>query len=737
MNKKLLFISVLVGICIFCVYNFVFSAELNIIDKKRELKCGSALSGNITLNKNYSCIGNAFTLASNTILDCNGYSINGGGTSNGNIGIGINLNNATNVTVKNCSISGFHYGIKLDNSIQNYFYFNNLNNNDINAYESETALSNTWYSSFDYAGNFWSDFENNPGYPNTYMIDGLGNGVDVFPNPTVIDPMASYESGSINYESFVTLQTQTPSSTIRYTLDGSDPNLNSLIYVSPIQITQNTIIKAKAYRFAYAPSNTVTYNYTVVLPGSCGSTIDENFTLTSDINCPNSIPVAFNVGANNLTIDCNGYSINGSSDVNDYGISINSKTGITVKNCKINNFSRGISLGNTTSSTFYNNEFNNTINAYEDETSLGNSWDFESHGNYWYDYDSNTSTPLSYVIAGPGNGVDNFPKPRKMNLSCGDTINQSVTLSNNITCVADQWVSINVNSNNITIDCENHTITGSPGIDDWGINIIGRDNITIRNCNFYDLNFPIYHEDGSYNLIENNTFNATRHGPILRKGSYNIIRNNTILNAELDGIGVVGYLNDGIPSHHNQVTNNTLTNCGSDYASMEISYGWNNLIDGNTIIGTGQYDNSIIMLSAFSNNNMISNNWGTNGDYGFWIAWGSSMNTIYHNYLSNFSYVGIYMDSETSSTTIYNNTILNSAQNNAYQEVPAETVNWDFNGIGNFWGNHNCIDNDNNGICENPYNFPGDADYYPLASPSWNTNTTTENFFDIQFNIKK
>lgn len=503
MSKKLLKTPLLIIfvfiISIFCLFNSVFAKELNLLEKKRELKCGSTISGNITLYKNYACIGNAFTLSSNTILNCNNFSISGGGTPNEHFGIGINLNNATNVIVKNCNISGFQYGIKLEN---------------------------------------------------------------------------------------------------------------------------------------------------------------------------------------------------------------------------------------TTGSTFYNNHFNNIINAYEDIGSINNSWDYSGQGNYWYDYDNNSGTPNNYIITGAGGGIDHFPKPRLMNLSCGDNLTQSATLSSDITCGTDEWVSLTIPSNDITLDCNGHSIIGSPGIDDWGINIMGRDNIVIRNCAFSALNFPIYHEDGSYNVIENNTFNATRHGPILRKGSHNIIKNNIILNTEMDGIGVIGYLNDGIPSHHNQALNNTVTNCGSDYASIDISYGSYNLIDGNIITGTGQYDNSIIMINAVSNNNIISNNYGTGGDYGFWITTGSSQNSIFHNYIANSSYVGIYVDSETSSQTIYQNTILNSGQNNAYQESAADDTSWELNGLGNYWSDHNCIDADNNGVCENQYNFPGDTDFHPLSNPTWTT-TTVRNIESI------
>ncbi len=775
------------------------------MEKKRELKCGSTISGNITLHKNYTCIGNAVTLSSNTILNCNNFSISGGGTPNERFGIGINLNNATNVTVKNCTIGGFQYGIKLENSNSNNIYFNHFNN-AINAYESETSANNLWHSINSQAGNFWSDFATNAGYPNTYIINGSGDGVDNYPNPTVSnpvasqisgivdyqsfvsfstqtpdatiryttdgtnpspsstvytspiqitqnatttikaiayrtnyapsniveynyivlsanDPIASQESGNVDYESFISLSTQTPGATIRYTTDGTNPNEDSSIYTNPIQINSNIILKAKTYKNGYIPSNISTYNYTVITPGNCGSSINNNFILTSDINCPTNIPIAFNITSDNIVFDCNGYSINGSSNTDDYGIQAISKSGITIKNCKINNFARGINLENTTGSTFYNNHFNNIINAYEDTGSLGNSWDYNNQGNYWYDYDNNSTTPQFYTISGNGNGVDNFPKPRLMNLSCGDSLAQSATLSNDITCGAEEWVSLTIPNNDITLDCNGHSIIGSPGVDDWGINIMGRNNIVIRNCVFSALNFPVYHEDGSYNIIENNTFNATRHGPILRKGSYNIIKNNTILNTEMDGIGVIGYLNDGIPSHHNQVLNNIVTNCGSDYASIDISYGSNNLIDGNIITGTGQYDNSIIMINAVSNNNTISNNYGTDGDYGFWITTGSSQNSIFHNYIANSGYVGIYVDSETSLQIIYQNTILNSGQNNAYQESVANETSWELNGLGNYWSDHNCVDTDNNGICENQYNFPGDTDFHPLSSPAWTTTT--------------
>jgi hypothetical protein len=70
---------------------------------------------------------------------------------------------------------------------------------------------------------------------------------------------------------------------------------------------------------------------------SCGTTITANITLTDNIlNCLKGLKI----GADNLTVDCNGYKINGTG----YGNGINATTStngynITIKNCIISNFS--------------------------------------------------------------------------------------------------------------------------------------------------------------------------------------------------------------------------------------------------------------------------------------------------------------------------------------------------------------------------------------------------------------
>jgi len=69
----------------------------------------------------------------------------------------------------------------------------------------------------------------------------------------------------------------------------------------------------------------------------------------------------FNITAENVTLDCAGYSITGDNSSTTYGVYTN-KFNTTVKNCNIKNFSSGlfISVVDSTYSNFYNNTINIT-----------------------------------------------------------------------------------------------------------------------------------------------------------------------------------------------------------------------------------------------------------------------------------------------------------------------------------------------------------------------------------------
>jgi hypothetical protein len=66
----------------------------------------------------------------------------------------------------------------------------------------------------------------------------------------------------------VTMSSTTPNTTIRYTLDGSEPNSSSPKYTNPITLSQSAIVKSKAFRGGFLDSfvSTAAYNITSKLP---------------------------------------------------------------------------------------------------------------------------------------------------------------------------------------------------------------------------------------------------------------------------------------------------------------------------------------------------------------------------------------------------------------------------------------------------------------------------------------
>ncbi len=88
----------------------------------------------------------------------------------------------------------------------------------------------------------------------------------------VSTPVFSPPGGTFEGGVDVALTTTTLGTTILYTTDGSDPNSNSPVYVSPIHLTQTTTLKAKAYKSGLQDSAIATANYTIETPP-----VPENF----------------------------------------------------------------------------------------------------------------------------------------------------------------------------------------------------------------------------------------------------------------------------------------------------------------------------------------------------------------------------------------------------------------------------------------------------------------------------
>ncbi len=95
-------------------------------------------------------------------------------------------------------------------------------------------------------------------YDNIAFSYGATNGVSAptaFPNP-----------GQYTSPFTVSLSCATNGAQIRYTVDGSDPNESSPLYISPFTISQTTLVKAKAFLTGETSSNTTSLQYTFPLP---------------------------------------------------------------------------------------------------------------------------------------------------------------------------------------------------------------------------------------------------------------------------------------------------------------------------------------------------------------------------------------------------------------------------------------------------------------------------------------
>lgn len=82
--------------------------------------------------------------------------------------------------------------------------------------------------------------------------------------PTVATPVFNPDGAVYTSTQSVTITCATPSVTIRYTTNGSEPTSSSTRYNKAINISSNTTLKAKAFRSGYNPSATKTAVYAFV-----------------------------------------------------------------------------------------------------------------------------------------------------------------------------------------------------------------------------------------------------------------------------------------------------------------------------------------------------------------------------------------------------------------------------------------------------------------------------------------
>ena len=84
--------------------------------------------------------------------------------------------------------------------------------------------------------------------------------------PTLSAPVISPASGVFNTAQTIQISSSVPGSEIRYTLDGSRPDLNSSRYTQPFVITSNKTVRARLFKMDHNPGEIAAQTYVINLP---------------------------------------------------------------------------------------------------------------------------------------------------------------------------------------------------------------------------------------------------------------------------------------------------------------------------------------------------------------------------------------------------------------------------------------------------------------------------------------
>ena len=209
------------------------------------------------------------------------------------------------------------------------------------------------------------------------------------------------------------------------------------------------------------------------------------------------------------------------------------------------------------------------------------------------------------------------------------------------------------------------------------------------------------HLIGSYEIVTDNT------GGVNCAGSFNLVARNNVTAINIDGSSNVvsdNYVSGNIASgggwlvqvngNSNTIANNSVIN---GQMGIHIENGSDNLITGNCV--EGNYFMGIHVFNG-NNNRFIDNYVAFN--QGPWDGWGISLSgTNYH----------------AENNIFFGNTIMNNSHNVRVQSQVYQNF-WDNGQEGNYWGDNNGTDGNNDNIGDLPYIINNNnVDYYPIMFP--------------------
>ena len=250
----------------------------------------------------------------------------------------------------------------------------------------------------------------------------------------------------------------------------------------------------------------------------------------------------FNVTAENVTLDCQGFGVTGDNTISANGINSN-QFNTTIQNCQISSFGNGIKL-NSNSNTVQNVNVSVAVtsgiwllsssnNILSDSTFNGT-----NTGGISVDYtgvSANNSFFNIVAISSDGNGVylkGNNYTLTNVSINSGSAYSlyanslKNSILTNILAISLGDGLSFNNGANN-TIDCQGKSIVGSNASNTNGI-YSNEFNTTIRNCTISNFAKGIYFDSAAYGTINNATVSTSSGSAIEINGNYNAITNSQL-----------------------------------------------------------------------------------------------------------------------------------------------------------------------------------------------------------------
>ncbi len=460
-----------------------------------------------------------------------------------------------------------------------------------------------------------------------------------------------------------------------------------------------------------------------------------------------------------------------------YGVFLNQKSNVTIKNITVEGFPIGIFIHNNSSNTtltdntvasggtgIHLNYSSNTI--WTGNTMLGNLRHFYVYGKHFSEFDHNIDTtntvegqPIYYVVGAASEVYDSTTAPDAgvfYAINCDSITIRDLTLASNNYHGVFFW-----RTHNSTIE----NVSASNNVD--GINLWYSTNNTLTgNTAFNNTSRGISFYQSSGNKLTGNIANSNWDGIFLYFLNHNNILTGNIANSNK---------NSGIQIY--QSINNTLTNnamsanrynfhvAGNEASRWDHNIDTTNIVEGqpiyyvygesDTIYDNTTAPNAGVFYAAACDNITIrdltpaSNNyvdiclWGThnstienvsasNSRYGIALS-NSSNNTLTGN-IANSNYDGVYISHRCSNNIMTYNTVSNNhrgiyidySSNNqiynnnfidntshAYVYGTDNVFNLDAPTGGNYWSGWTSPDVDGDGFVDLPYFFSGGQDNLP------------------------